>query len=228
MISICIPLYNGIDFLSETLDSVKNQTFVDFEILIGINGHGEDGGEVYLKAKKIVSSLLLDEKCRIFVFGDLKSAPLTINRLVSLSKYDWIAHLDADDIWKPEKLQKQVEIILKGSVDVIGTHCQYFGEREIIPKLPSHFIDPAFWYYINPLIHSSVVIRKELAEYSTRFVCYDLDNWLRLFKMNKVFYNVPEILVLHRVYSGSHFNASNNQDPRIVRIKYLKDKYTSL
>jgi teichuronic acid biosynthesis glycosyltransferase TuaG len=228
MISICIPLFNGLEYLYETLISVKNQTFTEFEILIGINGHGKDSGEIFIKVKKIVADLSLDEKCQIFVFEDLKSAPLTINRLVSLSKYEWIAHLDSDDIWKPKKLEKQVEIISKGKVDVIGTHCQYFGEREDIPRLPSGFIDSAFWYYINPLIHSSVIIRKEFAEYSTRFVCYDLDNWLKLFNLNKVFYNVPEILVFHRVYSGSYFNASNDQDPRIVRIKHLKNKYISL
>ena len=187
-ISICIPLYNGIEYIEDTLKSIREQTYQNFEILIGINGHGEDGGKIFPLLKDIVSKLNLDEKCTVHIFGDLKSAPLTINRLVSLSKFDWIAHLDADDIWNTTKLEKQVEVIQEFNPDVIGTHTQYFGERDIIPKLPSGMIDPAFWYYINPLIHSSVLIRKDLAQYSTKFVCYDLDNWLRLFKLDKKFY----------------------------------------
>lgn len=226
MISVCIPLYNGIEFLEETLNSVINQTFKDWECLIGINGHGKDGGDIYPKAKEIVEKFN-DNRIRILVF-DLKSAPLTINKLVEESKYEWIAHLDADDKWKEDKLQKQVEIIKNNEIDVIGTHCQYFGDKDIIPKLPSGYIDPAFYFYMNPLIHSSVVIRKSLANYTTQFVCYDLDLWLRLFKQDKKIYNISELLTYHRVYTNSYFNASGGQDPRIVRMKYLKDKYTSI
>jgi glycosyltransferase involved in cell wall biosynthesis len=225
--SICIPLYNGIEYISDTLNSVKSQSFSDWECLIGINGHGKDGGDVYKKLIEILSKLN-DDRFKVYIFEDIKNAPLTINKLVELSKSDWIAHLDADDIWESNKLEEQYKIIHSENVDIIGTWCQYFQEKMTIPKLPSKFIDSAFWYYINPLIHSSVVIKKNLAHYTTQFVCYDLDCWLRHFKDGKKFYVVDQILVKHRVYSNSHFNASGGQDPRIVRLKYLKDKYTSV
>jgi glycosyltransferase involved in cell wall biosynthesis len=63
-ISILIPLYNGIEFLKECIDSVIAQTYGDWEAIIVINGHGDDGGDVAVSAKLIAQ---VDTRIRIIV-----------------------------------------------------------------------------------------------------------------------------------------------------------------
>ena len=62
VVSVIIPLYNGVEYLEECVRSVIAQTFTDWEILIGINGHGYDGGEVATIAREI-AVLIHELKC---------------------------------------------------------------------------------------------------------------------------------------------------------------------
>ena len=62
--SILMPIYNGVEFLKEAVQSVVSQTFQDWELIIGINGHGDDGGAI---RSAVESVALLDVK-RIHVY----------------------------------------------------------------------------------------------------------------------------------------------------------------
>ena len=68
MISILIPIYNGIDFIDESVMSVINQTYTDWELLIGVNGHPENSN-VFLTAKKYEDK---SHKIRVFDFFHIK------------------------------------------------------------------------------------------------------------------------------------------------------------
>jgi GT2 family glycosyltransferase len=63
-ISVIIPVYNGIEFLEECVNSVIAQTFTDWEIVIGVNGHGQDGGEVGRIAQNIAT---LDSRITVYI-----------------------------------------------------------------------------------------------------------------------------------------------------------------
>jgi glycosyltransferase involved in cell wall biosynthesis len=63
-VSILIPLYNGVEFLAECIDSVIQQTFMDWEVLIGINEHGDDGGDTAEIARQIASK---DDRIKITI-----------------------------------------------------------------------------------------------------------------------------------------------------------------
>lgn len=221
MITVLIPLYNGIEYLEEAVRSVHLQIYTDWTCMVGVNGHGETGGEVFEKATAIISSLK-DPRFSVINLPDVRGAPDAINALVARSTTPWVAHLDADDTWQPMKLHCQVNTLqINPVIDVIGTFCSYFGTMKGSPNIPGGFVPPDTFITMNPMIHSSILIKKELAHYTNEFVTYDYDCWLRNLIQNKVFYNVPLQLTYHRVYDESHFNASGKQNPGLVRLKYL-------
>jgi len=91
VISIIIPVYNGIEFLEECVRSVISQTFEDWEIIIGINGHGHDGGEAGKLANNIAT---LDKRIAVHIQQPpLKGKVESSNDLVEKSKGDWICML---------------------------------------------------------------------------------------------------------------------------------------
>jgi glycosyltransferase involved in cell wall biosynthesis len=206
MISILIPIYNGIEFIDESVNSVINQTFTDWELLIGINGYSKNS-EIYKTAKKYETKCKKG-KIRVFDFYNLKGKSATLNELVNFCSYDYIALLDVDDIWNRNKLMDQSKFL--NEYDVIGSKCIWFGGRPgIIPEIPTGDISNYDFLTLNPIINSSSIIKKELC-YWNEVVLDDYDLWLRIRKLNKKFYNCPEILVLHRIHNNSFYNSKGN------------------
>jgi teichuronic acid biosynthesis glycosyltransferase TuaG len=205
MISILIPIYNGIEFIDESVMSVINQTYTDWELLIGINGHPENSS-VFLKAKQYENK---SNKIRVFDFFNIKGKSNTLNEMIKYCNYDYVAILDVDDIWSTEKLK--IQSIFLNNYDVIGTRCVYFGEKSLIPNIPIGDITNFDFTRVNPIINSSSVIRKELCFWDKNWDSVeDYHLWLRLRKMNKKFYNCEKILVKHRIHNTSAFNSKGN------------------
>jgi len=204
-ISILMPIYNGIEFIEESVTSIINQTFSNWELIIGINGHPENS-LVFQKAKVFEK---IDERIKVFDFFQLKGKSVTLNKMLLLCKYDYIALLDVDDIWHPNKLEVQLPFI--GKYDVVGTKCVYFGDMEgISPEIPLRDISKYDFLKENPIINSSSLIKKEVCFWNEKFDVEDYELWLRLWKQNKTFYNCPEILVKHRIHIQSAFNSKGN------------------
>jgi glycosyltransferase involved in cell wall biosynthesis len=215
MISILLPIYNGIEFIEESITSILKQTFNEWELLIGINGHPPNS-EVYLKAKTFES-----EKIRVFEFdvNTVKGKSETLNELVKYTTFHYIALMDVDDIWLSDKLEKQVSIIHLNKYDVIGTNGIYFGDKSGKIDIPSEDFNDYFdFQYSNPIINPSVIIKKELCFWKNDlFGIEDYDLWLRLKKQGKQFYNCKEILVKHRIHTSSSFNSKGNSDKKHLK-----------
>ena len=142
-VSILTPVFNGIEYLEECINSVKSQTFPDWELWIGINGHGMDGGEAGQLAMQLAKS---DSRIHVSIQGPpLNGKVESLNHLVSLVSTKWVAILDCDDVWEPTKLETQVRAIQSYASEaaVVGTFCKYFGERSGSPTLESGYIDPS-------------------------------------------------------------------------------------
>ncbi|MGL5192222.1 MAG: glycosyltransferase family 2 protein, partial [Chroococcales cyanobacterium] len=99
-ISVIIPAYNAEKTIQETIESVLNQTFPDFELIV-INDGSTD------RTLEIVSGLT-DSRLQVFSFpnsGPQKSR----NRGISLATGDYLSFIDADDLWTPDKLERQLQ-----------------------------------------------------------------------------------------------------------------------
>ena len=209
MISILIPIYNGVEFIEESVSSVLNQTYDQWELLIGINGHPQNS-DVYKIAKKYEEK---SGKIKVYDFYTIKGKSNTLNEMISFCSYNYVAILDVDDIWHPQKLEIQSQAL--NDFDVIGTQCVYFGERlnGITPNIPFNNISNIDFSVVNPIINSSTLTRKELCYWNNAWDgVEDYDLWLRLRKQNKKFYNFKEILVKHRIHNTSAFNANGNNN----------------
>ena len=215
MISILIPIYNGIEYIDESVSSVLKQTYNEWELLIGINGHPLNS-EVYQKAKEYEAK---SDKIRVIDFYPTRGKSNTLNEMIKLCNFDYIALLDVDDIWHEQKLEIQAKFL--NNYDVIGSNCVWFGDRNgVVPPIPNGDISHFDFSSVNPVINSSSVTRKELCYWnSTWDGVEDYDMWLRLRNQNKKFFNLQEILVKHRIHNDSAFNAKGNGDkvPDLLR-----------
>ena len=214
MISILMPIYNGIEFINESVISILNQTYNNWELLIGINGHIQNS-EVYKIAKKYE----INEKIKVFDFYKIKGKSTTLNELIKFCKYDYVAILDVDDIWIFNKLEIQSAFLNK--YGIIGSKCIYFGDIEgIIPNIPIGDISNYNFSLQNPIINSSSIIKKSLCFWNENGI-EDYDLWLRLRQNKNTFYNCSEILVKHRIHKQSAFNSKGNH----LLVKDLIKKY---
>lgn len=218
MISILIPIYNGIEFIDESVLSVINQTYQQWELLIGVNGHPENSS-VYQQAKIYESK---DQRIKVFDFYTISGKSNTLNHMISLCKYDHVALLDVDDIWQIDKLNIQSKFL---DYDIIGTRCIYFGDKKlrgIVPYIPVGNISTFDFKKVNPIVNSSCIVKKDLAFWDSDGL-EDYDLWLRLRKQEKSFYNCSQILVKHRIHASSAFNTqSHNNKLQKILSNYSK------
>jgi glycosyltransferase involved in cell wall biosynthesis len=215
MISVLLPVYNGERFLRESIQSVLNQTLTEFELLIGFNGTVDS-------SKDIVNSFD-DARIRVFDYGDDVGKAKTLNKLITETKYDWVALQDDDDIWLEKKLELQSKYF--EYVDVVGTFIKYINEGGEVMGGPnlSHDHDTICKLSLtgnNQIANSSSVFRKSKAISIGGWNLEldgieDFDFWLRLIREGSIFTNVPQYLVYHRLHSNSNFNTKPQNLDRI-------------
>ena len=159
-ISIITPAYNCEKYLEQSVDSVLSQTWQDWELLI-IDDCSKDN--TYALMQKLAKK---DERIRILQNPQNSGAAATRNNGVRQASGEWIAFIDSDDLWEPDKLEKQMALLLKipeaalvftGSafIDAQGNriaHILHVPEKINRKKLLGH----------NVISFSSVLIRKEL------------------------------------------------------------------
>ena len=216
MISILIPIYNGIQFIEDSVSSVLNQTFDKWEIIIGVNGHPENS-QVYQIAKFFER----EGKIKVLDLWKIKGKSNALNEMIKYCSFDYVAMLDVDDIWHEEKLEIQSASLNK--YDVIGSKCVYFGDLEgIIPDIPTGDVSHFNFLSVNPIMNSSSIIRKSLASWDPSLDVEDYDLWLKLWKEKRKFYNYKEVLVRHRIHKESAFNSKGNHN----KVPELLKKYS--
>jgi glycosyltransferase involved in cell wall biosynthesis len=205
MISILIPIYNGIEFINESVSSVLEQTFEDWELIIAVNGHPENS-DVYQIAKEYES---ISNKIRVYDFYNVTGKAETLNSMIPYCRFEHIAILDVDDIWHDNKLETQ-SIYIRQGFDVVGSQCVYFGDLEgIKPSIPLGDISAFDFSQVNPVINSSSIIKKGLCHWNENGI-EDYDLWLRLRKNGARFFNCEQVLVRHRIHQRSAFNSNGH------------------
>lgn len=103
LVSIIMPSYNTAPYIKETIQSVLNQTYEDWELLIVDDCSTDNTDEVLDE--------IHDPRIRIFKNECNSGAAVSRNRALREAKGQWIAYLDSDDLWMPEKLEKQIEFM---------------------------------------------------------------------------------------------------------------------
>ncbi|MCT7464728.1 glycosyltransferase family 2 protein [Aliarcobacter cryaerophilus] len=183
-ISTIIPMYNSKDTIKSAIESVLNQTYKEPLEIIVVNDGSKDGCE------KIVEEMILNNQRNRTIKlinkenGGVSSAR---NRGIKEASGEWIALLDSDDIWLPEKLQKQVDEINKNSnIKFIGTNRNgelypFFkkSENPIYSLNAKEIIAKWYPHTSTAFINKEVLLKTNLYD-ETRTHAEDGDLWLRI------------------------------------------------
>ena len=103
LVSVIMPSYNTGKYIGKSIESVINQTYSNWELIIVDDCSDDDTEEVV--------SVFKDERIKCFKNAFNSGAAISRNRALREAKGRWIAFLDSDDIWKPTKLEKQLEFM---------------------------------------------------------------------------------------------------------------------
>lgn len=210
-ISIIMPVYNGGKYLIEAVDSILNQTFSDFELII-IEDASSDLSYSILKKYKDSRIILIRNNENL---GITKS----LNRGLNKAKGKYIARMDADDVSLPNRLKRQFEVLEENpNIGVVGTFAKSIDENGIelnLMNLPKDDIDiKSCLFWGNQIIHPSVMIRKEVLisnniKYDETFnSSQDYKLWIDL--MDKTsFHNLPEMHLKYRILESGITKQTN-------------------
>ncbi|WP_055436234.1 glycosyltransferase family 2 protein [Lacinutrix algicola] len=117
LVSIVTPLYNSEAFIGETIKSIFNQTYTNWELLLIDDFSNDD-------TIGVVNDFILKNKNIKLIKNETnQGAAISRNKGIIAAKGDYIAFLDADDLWKPEKLDKQIAFMQNQDCDVC--FCSY-------------------------------------------------------------------------------------------------------
>lgn len=159
-ISVIIPVYNSSKTIGNTLNSIKNQTFLPFEVIIIDDGSTDNSVDVIFDF--INSNITLDIQLIKKENGGVSSAR---NAGIRIAQGDWIALLDSDDEWLPNKLERQIEVINKNSeIDFLGTNRNGECFETILWKKLSHLtkISPKLLMVKFIFVVPTIIFKKEI------------------------------------------------------------------
>lgn len=223
MFSVIIPLYNKAPYIIRALESVFEQSFQDFEVIV-VNDGSTDGGESIVQEKYGYKIHLINQ--------ENLGVSSTRNNGIEASKGDYIAFLDADDYWHEDYLKISSDAIRKfQDVGVIGSHYSH-------EKLPESVENPEvlpLTNYFSKAIHntffssSSTIIRKDFFGRNEGFkpnlkIGEDLDLWFRAIAFFGNAYLIKERLVFYDLGSSESRFIKKNLAFSVLS-EFLKDDY---
>ena len=166
LISVVMGSFNDQYSISSTIESILNQTYQNWEFIIIDDNSTDD-------TQKIIESFLKDES-RIKFYKNRENIGLaaTLNRAISISKGDFIARMDADDISLNNRLEAQKALLdSKSEVMVVGSAAIYddkVNKKRNLVKMPkTDFEIKKSIFKTSPFIHPSVMMRRDFIEKKT-------------------------------------------------------------
>lgn len=203
LISVILTTYNENErFLIQCIDSILQQTFGKFELIIILEPGDINYDFLKRQAKLDNRIILIKNKTKL---GFVKS----LNVALSNCKGKYIARIDSDDFCELERFQKQIEYFSQNQkIDVLGTDLNLINKTDYIiggrHYQSKHDKIKKSFAFTSSMAHPSVMIRKKCfdlhGKYDENFIfSEDLELWLRLLSKGCVFHNLNTKLVNYRV-----------------------------
>lgn len=202
-ISVIIPAYNADRTIRETIESVQQQTFQDFELIV-INDGSKD------RTVEVVQSIN-DERLKIFSYEN-GGVCVARNWGIAHANGEFIAFLDADDLWTPDKLELQVAALKQHPEAGVAYSWTYFMDVDERGQASSFLPSPSYAFagnvhkrlLVSDFVHSgsNTLVRRQAIESVGGFDpacagCADWDYWLRL-SAHWSFVVVPKHQIFYR------------------------------
>jgi len=207
LVSVVLPTYNYARFLPESVGSVLSQTYTHYEVIVVDDGSTDN-------TKDVLNPFM--QKIRYIKLEQNKGLPVARNTGIQSARGKYVAFIDADDLWLPEKLQTDIEYF-ETHPEVSMVYSKHINIDEkgrvvngsVKKQLPSGNVFTQLFSEQNFVIASSVVVRKNVFETTglfdeQLFNCQDWDLWLRIaFHFQVAGINKPLVKYRHNPHSLS-------------------------
>ncbi len=203
LVSIVLPLYNAEQYIVQTLSSIINQTYKNWELII-IDDCSNDHSISVIEE-------IVNKDSRIHLYHNERNLGVTRtrNKGFTLCNGEYVALIDSDDLWEEHKLELQVEAANKNNADII--YCSYSIIDTNNKKISNDFIVPKTISYKRALIQSvmscsTTMLKKEIVEkyqFSTDYYHEDLVYWLQILKEGYKAIGVQDVLASYRIVNNS-------------------------
>lgn len=205
-LSVVMSVYNAGHYLHQAVDSILNQTFQDFELIIIEDCSTDNSLQILEKyAQKDARIILIKKGQNNGAKGFIENLNIGLEK----AKGKYVARMDADDIAMPNRFERQIAA-LENDPDlfVIGASLEMIDENDkiirLLPAIPDDAAIKAAMFKNIALYHPVIMFRNENVRYREKMIsCEDYDLYFRLMLDNKKMANIPEPLLKYRVLSSS-------------------------
>ena len=225
LISVIMSVYNGEKYLVQSIDSILNQTYQNFEFII-IDDCSTDNSSHILQeyAKKDSRIKIIKKEKNIGIKGFIEN----LNLGISIAEGKYIARMDQDDVSLPERFQKQVDFLENNpEITLVGAQLNLINEQnkitgEAIAALQHRDIVKRITSQIQ-LFHPVIMFRKDQnIQYREKFLyCEDYDLYLNLITQGKKLANINEKLLHYRILESSISRKGDNFVKKLMVEKAL-------
>ena len=184
LVSVIIPYFKKKNFIKKTINSIKNQTYKNLEIIIIYDDEDHSDLKFIKKLKNV------DDRIKIIVNKKSFGAGRSRNIGINMSKGKFIAFLDADDLWKKNKIELQLKYMIRNNLEISHTNYEILNpQKKNLKIMKAKVIDN----YKNLLFScdiglSTVMLRKKLISKNCQFpnlkTKEDFVLWLMILKKN--------------------------------------------
>ena len=198
-----MPVYNAGKYVGKAIESILNQTYSNFELIIVNDGSTDDSKDIVLSFN--------DSRIKYFENETNQNIVKTRNRCISEASGDYVAVLDSDDIALPKRLEQQLEFLeMSPEYGMCGTFYQVIdSDGKLLNKvvLPLTELDTkTSLYFSNCFCHSTIMIRSELVKkfkYKEGFdIIEDYELSYNISKISKIA-NLPVYLTHYRIHGNN-------------------------
>ena len=227
-ISVIMSVYNGETYLEEAIESVINQTFKNWELIVINDCSTDSTAEILdgLSAK--------DERIKVHTNEVNLKLPTSLNKAISLSSGKYIARMDADDICLPDRFEKQFKFMEENG-DVALSSCRFMTVKNGVYASGGaggrldHNALKAMLLVVNPILHPGVIAKAEVLKkfnYDTTLTCTeDLELWTRMVMNNQKIEILPECLLIYRLHDKQI--TSTTLERQHTEVLKIEQKYYS-
>lgn len=203
LVSVIMPTYNCGKFIEETVNTVINQTYKNWELII-VDDCSKDNTEQIIK-----QYILKDNRIKYFKFDSNQGAAMARTKAMELAKGNYMAFLDSDDLWEIDKLEKQIKFMEKNNYNFT---CTAYEQIDEAGKLLNKIIKPKKKANYNrilldcPVGNSTVIYNVEkLGKFKVPNIRKRNDDalWLQILKNEKYIYGMNDVLMKYRIRSNS-------------------------
>lgn len=230
MISVVIPTHNRADLLPRAIKSVQAQTWTDLEIVVVSDGSEDD-------TKAVVEALAKDDdRIKFIEYFPARGGNIARNTGIENASGEYVAFLDDDDEFMPEKLEKQMAVMQSDpqiGLVYTGVHIIYVNEDIAYSSIPKASGDLSKEILLDNIIGttSTVMARKDVLLKAGMFdvklrALQDFDLWIRVCQLCKIGH-VPEEMINYYNYTGTK-QVSALTDKYIESFAYINNKYKDM